>query len=170
MTPWQRMALTLEVFLLDLPVLWRSPSKETGRLMSSWAATGPRALLPRAQSNASAVGAGTSWTLTQRSDSQSQKPWEEKAREVPGRAGRTEAKGPLWPGHPCQGGQWRHRAPPRTGLPGRAPTSRGAEISFAEGNPSGSSCESRPRCRTSRLSACPGSSLPAGTLRGSNGL
>lgn len=164
------MALTLEVFLLHLPVLWRSPSKETGRLMTSWAGTGPRALLPSAQSNTSAVGAGTPWTLTQRVDSQSQKPWEEKVIEVPGKAGRTEAKEPLRPGDPCQGRQWRHRGPPHTGLAGCAPTSRGAEISFAEGNPSGSSCESMPQCQTSRPSACPGSSLPADTLRGSNGL
>lgn len=48
--------------------------------MSSWAGTGPRALLPSAQSNILAVGAETPWTLTQRVESQSQKPWEEKAR------------------------------------------------------------------------------------------
>lgn len=65
--------------------------------MSSWAGTGPRALLPSAQRNALAVGAGTPWTLTQRVDSQRQKPWEEKGREMPGRAGRTEAKEPLQP-------------------------------------------------------------------------
>lgn len=79
--------------------------------MSSWAGAGPGALLPSAQSNTSAVGAGSPRTPTQRGDSQSQKPWEEKGREVPSRAGRTEAKEPLQPGGPCQGGQWWHRGP-----------------------------------------------------------
>lgn len=122
MTLRQRMALTLEVFLLDLPVLWRSPSKETGRPISNWVGTGPRALLHTTQSNALAVGARiTSWTLTQRVESKRHKMWEEKPRKVPNRAGRTNAscqqlcspavKEPLQLGHPSQGWQSWYRGP-----------------------------------------------------------
>lgn len=162
MTPGQRIALTLEIFLLDLPVLWRTSSKETGRLISNWVGTGPRALLHIAQNNALAVGARiTSRTLTKVLTAKDTKHGKRNQQRCP-----TELEGQT----PAASSHALHRqgvSPALPVLPGMAdaakgprtaalltelvPTSRGAEISFAEGSQSGFSCELRPQYRRSLL-------------------